>query len=195
MARRRDVRIDGAVVVAVRELLTEVGYGQLTMELVARRASTSKPALRRRWPSLRHIVIDAMADARAGVVEPDRGCVVCDLTEHLDALSAAMDDAAMGRVLPALVADLADDPELRDEFLTRFWAPRRAACLTTIQKATDRGQLRASLDPELIIDALAGPLLMRHLFGHARDDRDTRRHLLHILLTGLAPEGVRHDCR
>jgi AcrR family transcriptional regulator len=192
MARRRDERVDIAVLAAVRQLLAEVGYARLTMEALAARAGTSKPAIRRRWISLRHVVVDAMADAQAGVVKPNTGCLTCDLIEHLEALDEALEDASMGLVLPQLIADLADDPGLRADFLDRFWAPRRAACLTTLRLGLERGQLREGLDTELVIDAVAGPLLLRHLFGHAGTDRDTHRRLIDTLLSGLAPAGAHH---
>lgn len=78
-------------------------------------------------------------------------------------------------MLPALVADLADDPELRARFLERFWQPRREACLVSLRAAMERGEVRRDVDPELVIDVVAGPLVLRHLFGHARLDGDWPR--------------------
>ncbi|MFD7662394.1 TetR/AcrR family transcriptional regulator [Streptomyces sp. NPDC059788] len=167
MARRRDERIDHAVPAAVTELLREVGYRGLTMEAIAKRAGTTKPAVRRRWESQQHLVVEVMAQARVGVVEIDTGCTHCDLVGHLEALRAAMDDPALGQVLPALVADLADDPELRERFLTDFWAPRRKACVASLRKGQERGDLRPGLDVDLVLDLFAAPIVFRALFGHS----------------------------
>lgn len=156
MPRPRDERVSAAVLDAVRDLMAENGYSRLTLQGVADRAGTTTPAVRRRWPSLRHLVVDALAEERAGVVEPDAGCVACDLSAHVEALGAALGGADTGRVLPALVADLADDPELRARFLERFWQPRREACLVSLRAAMERGEVRRDVDPALVIDVVAG---------------------------------------
>ncbi|WP_224391155.1 TetR-like C-terminal domain-containing protein [Pseudonocardia sp. ICBG1293] len=189
MPRPRDERVSAAVLAAVRDLMAENSYTRLTLQGVADRAGTTTPAVRRRWPSLRHLVVDALAEERAGVVEPDTGCVACDLTAHVEALGAALGDADTGRVLPALVADLADDPELRSRFLERFWQPRREACLVSLRAAVERGEVRRDVDPELVIDAVAGPLVLRHLFGHAPLGGGLAPQLVDLLLAGLATGG------
>lgn len=189
MPRPRDERVSAAVLDAVRDLMAENGYSRLTLQGVADRAGTTTPAVRRRWPSLRHLVVDALAEERAGVVEPDAGCVACDLSAHVEALGAALGGADTGRVLPALVADLADDPELRARFLERFWQPRREACLVSLRAAMERGEVRRDVDPELVIDVVAGPLVLRHLFGHARLDGGLAPQLVDLVLAGLGTRG------
>ncbi len=185
MARQRDEKIDRAVLAAVTALLREVGYSGLTMEAIARRAGTTKPAIRRRWQSRRHLVVDALAEDRIGVVEVDTGCTRCDLAAHLQGLQSAMVDPALGRVLPALVADLADDPELRERFLAVVWEPRRTACVASLDKARARGDLDRELDTDLVLDLFAAPIVFRALFGH----RDLPAHfpsdVAHAVLSGV----------
>ncbi|WP_063762949.1 TetR/AcrR family transcriptional regulator [Streptomyces rimosus] len=184
MARRRDERIDHAVLAATIELVREVGYRNLTMEAIARRAGTTKPAIRRRWESQKHLVVEAMAQDRAGVVEIDTGCTHCDIVGHLEALRAAMDDPALGHVLPALVADLADDPELRERFLTAFWEPRREACTVSLRTAQERGDLRPGLDIDLVMDLFAAPIVFRALFGHSGLGPEFPEDVVCAVLTG-----------
>ncbi|GLY80222.1 TetR/AcrR family transcriptional regulator [Actinoallomurus iriomotensis] len=188
MARPRDERIDHAVLAATSALLREVGYSALTMEAIAQRAGTTKPAIRRRWKSQRHLVVEAMADDRIGVVEVDTGCTHCDIVGHLEALQAAMADPALGHVLPALVADLADDPELRGAFLDAVWRPRREACIASLSKGRERGDLRPGLDVDLVMDLFAAPIVFRALFGHrgleARFPEDVARTVLSGVGTG-----------
>ncbi|ATE54834.1 MULTISPECIES: TetR/AcrR family transcriptional regulator [Actinosynnema] len=186
MARRRDERIDEAVLAAVGELLREVGYRGLTMEAVARRAGTTKPAIRRRWPGQRHLVLAALAAERVGVApELDTGCWHCDVVEHLEALRAGLDDPALARVLPALVADLADDPDLRREFLEAVWEPRRQACLVSLRRATLRGQLRPGRDADLVLDLFAAPVVLRALFGHRELTASFVREVVDVVGAGL----------
>ncbi|MFD8091178.1 TetR/AcrR family transcriptional regulator [Streptomyces malaysiensis] len=193
MARRRDERIDHAVLAAVRELVREIGYPALTMEAIAQRADTTKPAIRRRWKSQKHLVVEAMARDRAGVVEMDTGCTHCDIVGHLEALRVAMDDPVLGHVLPALVADLADDPELRETFLTAVWAPRREACEASLRKGVARGDLRPGLDVDLVLDLFAAPVVFRALFGHSGLGPDFPADVAHAVLSGVGTGGE-HRC-
>ncbi|WP_050502616.1 TetR/AcrR family transcriptional regulator [Streptomyces monomycini] len=195
MARRRDERIDRAVLAATAELVREVGYPGLTMEAIAQRAGTTKPAIRRRWASQKHLVVEAMAEDRIGVVEIDTGCTHCDLVGHLEALRGAMDDPAFGHVLPGLVADLADDPELRERFLTEFWAPRREACVASLRRGQARGDLRPGLDVDLVLDLFAAPVVFRSLFGHSGLGPEFPEDVVGALLSGVGTgTGGGRDC-
>lgn len=186
MARQRDERIDHAVLVAVCELVRESGYPALTMEAIAQRAGTTKPAIRRRWKSQKHVVVAALAEARTGVAEFDTGCTCCDLAGHLDALRIGLEDPVFGRVLPALSVDLADDPELREDFLTTFWAPRREACAASLRKAEERGDLRPGQDVDLLLDLFAAPVVFRALFGHQELTREFVLEVVRALLSGVS---------
>lgn len=190
MARPRDERIDHAVLAATSALLREVGYSALTMEAIAQRAGTTKPAIRRRWKSTRHLAVAAMAEDRAGVVEVDTGCTHCDIVTHLEALQAVMADPATGQVLPALVADLADDPELHGAFLDAVWAPRREACIASLAKGRERGDLRPGLDADLVLDLFAAPIVFRAFFGHRSLGPRFADDVARAVLSGVGTEGT-----
>ncbi|MGW7349883.1 TetR/AcrR family transcriptional regulator [Streptomyces sp. NPDC054784] len=185
MARQRDERIDHAVLAAVTALLREVGYSALTMEAIAQRAGTTKPAIRRRWRTQRHLVVAAMAEERIGVVDVDTGCTHCDIVEHLDALRTGLADPALAHVLPALIADLADDPELRATFLDVVWEPRREACHASLEKGRARGDLRTGVDPETVLDLFAAPVFFRVLFGHRPAGPDFPDEVTRAVLGGV----------
>ena len=58
--RPRDPQIDAAVLKATIEVLDESGYGGFTLEDVARRAGTTKPAIYRRWGNRQRLMLDAL---------------------------------------------------------------------------------------------------------------------------------------
>ncbi|AJY47831.1 TetR/AcrR family transcriptional regulator [Martelella endophytica] len=58
--RRRGEALEAAILVAAWETLIEQGYGNLTMEAVARRAGTSRPVIYRRWPNRAELAVAAM---------------------------------------------------------------------------------------------------------------------------------------
>ena len=66
IGRPRDPRIDSAVLDATVELLGETDYASLSVDAIARRAGTSKPAIYRRWPSKAHLVHEAVFPVTRG---------------------------------------------------------------------------------------------------------------------------------
>src|SRR5690242_11192362 len=69
--RPRDTRIDETVPRVVIEILNEVGYRGLTLEEVAARAGTSKPALRRRWRTRQQLILGSLGQAIGTSPTPD----------------------------------------------------------------------------------------------------------------------------
>ncbi|PRX09100.1 UNVERIFIED_ORG: TetR family transcriptional regulator [Martelella mediterranea] len=58
--RRRGEALEAAILEAAWDALMEAGYAALTMEVVARRAGTSRPVLYRRWPNVAELTVAAM---------------------------------------------------------------------------------------------------------------------------------------
>ncbi|PSJ25789.1 TetR family transcriptional regulator [Streptosporangium nondiastaticum] len=184
--RPRDSRIDAAVPAAVMELLNESGYGNLTLEAVAARAGTSKPALRRRWQSRQHLVVDALVTTMGTAPTPDTGCTHCDLIAGIGTLSQAFGTTLGRRVLPALVADLADQPELDALFLERFFHPRRASTAEALRRGIRRGDIRPDADIDLLLDMLASSTYYRVLFGHLPVTAALAEDVVEVVLKGVA---------
>jgi AcrR family transcriptional regulator len=124
--RPRNPEIDAAVLRATLAVLDELGYGRLTLEEVARRAGTTKPAIYRRWRSRQRLVLAALGRRLGGAEAPDTGCTLCDLDECLKVFVAAFRRMPPD-VLGPLFADCTDDPELRAAFMTTLFEPPRAA--------------------------------------------------------------------
>jgi AcrR family transcriptional regulator len=186
MARPRDDSITEAVVDATRQLCGEIGYRNLTMEALAARAGTTKPAIRRRWPSLRHVVVDAMTRDNVSMAVPDNGSTRSDLIVLVEELRVSMGDVMLGRILPALVVDLSDDGDLRRRFLDSVWRPRRERADRILRRGVERGELRADLDFELAQDLLAATVIYRFLFAHADLDPALSEHIVDYVLRGIA---------
>lgn len=167
VGRPRDSALDTAILEATRELLAESGYSGLTMEAVAGRAGTTKPAIRRRWPSRQRLVVASLTETMGNAPTPDTGCTHCDLILGIETLSHAFGGDFGRRTLPALVADLADDPELDLLFAETFFHPRRASTEAALLRGIERGDIRPDADLDLLLDLLGATTYHRVLFGHA----------------------------
>jgi len=66
-----------------------------------------------------------------------------------------------------LVTGIHGETKLQRMFLERYVMPRRLMQRRFIRKAIASRELKRGTDPELLIDALNGPLFFRWLQGHA----------------------------
>ena len=93
LGRPRDPRIDDAVLRATVELLGETGYADLSVDAIAERAGTSKPAIYRRWPSKAHLVHEAVFPIAEATELPDTGSLAGDVREMVRRTTARADHA------------------------------------------------------------------------------------------------------
>jgi AcrR family transcriptional regulator len=187
VGRPRDRQIDAAVVDATLVVLDEVGYGRLTLEEVARRAGTTKPAIYRRWSGRQRLVLAALSRRLGEARAPDTGCTLCDLDECLKVFVAAFRRMPPG-VIGSLYADCAGDRELRAAFMTALFEPPRAAVRQTLEQAHARGDLREDVDLGLILDLIASFIHYRALFGHASTSNVEIERAVEALLQGIATD-------
>jgi AcrR family transcriptional regulator len=185
--RPRDPQIDAAVLDATLAALDETGYGGLTLEAVARRAGTTKPAIYRRWPGREQLVLAALALRLGEARAPDTGCTLCDLDECLKVFVAAFRRIPPGVIGP-LFADCAADPGLRARFMATLFDPPRAAVRETLDRARARGDLREDADRDVILDLIGSLIHYRVLFGHASTTDAEIERVVDALLRGIATD-------
>src|SRR5262245_503118 len=154
---------------AVLEELGEVGYGAFTIEGVAARAGVGKSTIYRHWGGKYELVTDAFQTLKAQAVVPETGTVRERVTSLLEQIIALVAESTYSTCMPALIDAAERDPRMR-EFHIRFSADRRRGLVDLLQEGVDSGELPASSNPDLLADALVGPIVMRRLFmGSACD--------------------------
>ena len=105
---------------ATVELLAETGYAALSVDAIARRAGTSKPAIYRRWPSKAHLVHEAVFPISDATELPDTGTLLGDVREMVRRTVDVLTTPAARAALPGLVGEMAADPTLHAALLERF---------------------------------------------------------------------------
>ena len=160
--RPRDARHDQAILDATLGILLEQGYRGVTIEGVAARAGVGRPTIYRRWPSKPAVVVAALVQSdRLALPAPDTGSLRNDLIAVQRHQVERMNSPDARRVTAGLIADLADDPELADTYVSQFLAPRRATVWDVLSRGVERGELDADVDFACFYDLLDGPLFMR----------------------------------
>lgn len=183
--RPRDQRIDDAVIAATLAILDAEGYGGVSLEAVARRANTSRPAIYRRYRGRAPLVLAAISDRLAVPTPPDTGCTLCDMGESFNVFLAAYRTIRLD-VLTALYADCAQDAGLRTRYIDTIVTPARCAVGSTLDRAIARGDLRADIDRDLLLDMVASLVQYRAMFGieHLSDEQAVKA--IETLLKGAA---------
>jgi AcrR family transcriptional regulator len=164
--RPRNPRIDREVVSAVLKTLRQGGYRAVTLEGIARRVKRARTSLYRRWPSKRHLVAYSVLSELGARPAADTGTLRRDLRAAVATLQRAF-AGPLRLALPGLVADMAHDVELADIIRREVLETLRSSMRAAFARASKRGEVRAGLEIELLLDMLTGPFYYRALFRHA----------------------------
>lgn len=156
IGRPRDRRIDSAVLDATVDLLGETGYPSLSVDAIAKRAGTSKPAIYRRWPSKAHLVHEAVFPLNESTELPDTGTLLGDVREMMRRTVDVLTTPAARAALPGLVGETAADPTLHAALLERFAHVLSRGLTDWLATAVARGEVRADVEAADVVDAIAG---------------------------------------
>ena len=149
-------RIEGVAL----ELVTEIGYDQLTLDAVSARARVSKASIYRRWGD-KSALVDAAIDGAADdtLALPDTGSVVGDLAA-LCATPGFFDIDKAG-VVCGLATALHRDPDRHDGVRERLVHDGTKHVHAILGRAVERGELGADTDVELLSSVVPAMVLFR----------------------------------
>jgi AcrR family transcriptional regulator len=160
LGRPRDPRIDESVLGATVELLGISGYADLSVDAIAKRAGTSKPAIYRRWPSKAHLVHEAVFPISEATELPDTGSLEGDVREMVRRSTGVLTTPAARAAMPGLLAEMATDPSLHAKLLSRFGDVTSRGMTDRLEGAVNRGEARPDVTAVDLVDAIAGMALM-----------------------------------
>ncbi|MGE2718945.1 helix-turn-helix domain-containing protein [Mycolicibacterium celeriflavum] len=151
---RRDPSIDADVLAATRRLLTERGYANTTIDLIATTANVSRPAVYRRWRSKAHLVHEALFPDLGQ--EPPADDFVDEITRLCRGALAMYADPAVREAIPGLLNDLRSDRGMRRVLSDRLEATARSQLGEHVAAAVASGVARKGVSADTIMDVIAG---------------------------------------
>lgn len=184
VGRPRSERAHRAILRATLELLAEQGYEGLAMESIAERAGVGKATVYRRWKNKAEVLTAAVEGFVSENTLPDTGSIEEDLL-HLMRRAVANYQGLPGRIMPGLIAGMAQDPALAHVVRTSFLAQRQAALRTVLVRGIRRGELREDFDLDLALDLLGGGILVRLLINGGAIDEQLARGTVEVVLRGI----------
>jgi AcrR family transcriptional regulator len=193
--RKRDPARDGDILDATLEVLAEVGYAGLTMDLVAARARAGKATVYRRWPSKAELIVDAVARMKRGQVDlehlPDTGTLRGDLLGLYRPQPTAEGERRL-KIMAGLTSLISHDQAFADAANAAVVQPWADAHLIFLRRAVDRGEIPASADIETLSQVIPSMAAYRALIQRKPFSREFLVGLVDGVLlpaVGLAPAG------
>jgi AcrR family transcriptional regulator len=179
-----------AILKAAYHLLKDQEHEGVSTSQLASNAGVSTATLYRWWPTKEAVLLEAFFEA-AGEMLPFRQdkSPLARLRKHV-VEAARFLKSEHGRAMARLIMAIQEDDELRRGFLQIYYLPRRAAAHAVIQEAIQAGELPSDTDPEILIDALYGPLYARLLLGHAPPDEKFAEKISDLLIKAQQ----KHSC-
>jgi AcrR family transcriptional regulator len=161
--RRDPSTTTAAILGAALELGEKQGFEGLTVEGISARSGIAKTTIYRRWQNVGAIVMDAF------LAEVTRLAPIQTRATARESLSASMRLLArayrgrLGKILRSLLGRAQADENLREAVRNRWVEPRRQVAREIVRNGIESGELRAGLDPDVVLDALYGPFYHRLL--------------------------------
>ncbi|NEQ70847.1 MAG: TetR/AcrR family transcriptional regulator [Symploca sp. SIO2D2] len=182
--RPRSIQAHQAILRATLELLGEVGFEAMSLEAIATRAGVGKTTIYRRYNSKEELVADAIERMRQDVVIPDTGNLWRDIDELVEN-AAQITLTPLGRQTVAMIISSASsNSQFAQIYWNKYLQPRREAFAVVLERAKQRDEIQAELDPGLVFDIMSGIMLYALIFPPKIESwQEYVRRTLHLLLS------------
>jgi AcrR family transcriptional regulator len=174
--RPLDESVDVAILQAAMRLLHEQGYARMSIAGVAEEAGVGRPAIYRRYSDKADLVSAAIAHMRTQIPAPDTGSTYEDLVAHLERARRIYDMSLAG----TLLVEQDKHPELLERFRERMLLPHRDQVVAALRRGQERGDVRADLDMNIVVQALMGAFL-HHALTEGRPQRGWAQRVVEAL--------------
>jgi AcrR family transcriptional regulator len=187
--RPRSREAHKAVLEATLRLMATTSFSNLTLEAIAAESKVAKTTIYRWWPGKDELVTEALQVSLLEIEEPDTGSLRGDLSALLMQTGGIVGKS--GLHLARLMAELAENPPMFRATRDSMIEPRRAVQRAVLQRAIDRGEIRADVDVDLAIELVIGAIQYRALYLGATPAKEDVERLVELAINGLGAERER----
>lgn len=181
----RSERIGLAVMDATIALLMEGGAEAVSFEKIASAAEVNRTTLYRRWGSKARLLTWVLLQYQhEHIPEPDTGSLEKDLVVLAHALATEM-AGPIGPMFASLMTTDANKDEAVVEALLEFWQERDRRAGRILERAKERGELKAGLDEDLLLQLIFGTSHFRSLRDRKIPTRKSIEKLVQHVLSGF----------
>lgn len=142
--------------------MLEVGYAELTIEAVARRAGVGKATIYRWWKTKGELVLEAAGEEIAIGTVPDTGDSRADMDVAIGQLIETFTRPLASIVIFAAITTGGSDPKMAQIFRDRYVYPWRMSAFQALERGRARGEVSAE-DLHFLLDVIVGTVFQRTL--------------------------------
>lgn len=150
---------------AALDVLSEVGYGGLTIEAVSARAGVGKSTVYRHWCGKLELVEEAVRNLKPAAAWPTTGTVRERVVIVLEQMAQAMAGSTWSNCLPAIIEAAERDVEVMT-IHRRLATERRELLVDLLAEGVASGEVPADANLGVLAECLVGPILLRRLLLH-----------------------------
>ncbi|MER3495196.1 MAG: TetR family transcriptional regulator [Mastigocladus sp. ERB_26_2] len=162
--RPRSHQSHQAILQATLDLLAQVGYDRLSIDMIAAHAGVGKTTIYRRYRSKEELVADAIESIREEIKIPYTGTVWGDLDSIIEnAVQTSL--TPIGRqILAMIISAASSNPKFAQVYWQKYLQPRRAGFHIVIERAKARQEIQTDIDSDLVFDLISGIMLYAMVF-------------------------------
>lgn len=192
--RPRSEKSRQAIIQATISLMETMGYENLKIVDIARKAGVGKQTIYRWWHSKAELVIEAVLEETATHIGvPDTGSIGGDLRELLRNSCHRLCHTSSGTILAGLLMAGRKDALTLAVFRERFIESRRDVIRGLFKKHQNSQEIKAGINIELILDLIFGSMWYRLLVEHAPLDESFANELVDHILLLILPRNFSDD--
>jgi AcrR family transcriptional regulator len=148
-------------------------------------SAVNKTSIYRRWPSKAELVRDALSEAMTHANEPpNTGTLRGDLIE-LAKIVATFIQSPVGKSILQIMLSEGSDPELRAMARSAYGQSSSSGPWIVLKRATERGELKTSIDPSRALLTLAGAIMHRVLVEQVEVTDAVLGQMVDVILYGV----------
>lgn len=173
MARPRSARAHDSVLHAALQLFSERGIDATSMDAIADTSGVSKATIYKHWPDKEALCLEVMSHVHCAEPESlhvDSGDIRTDLLAILSQRPAERFAEWKAKLMPHMMAYAARNPAFAKTWQSRFFEPPRVELRRVLERAIERGELPSSLNIELALALLLGPMVYTSLLKRMNKD-------------------------
>jgi len=154
-----------AILDATRRLMTHTSVRDLSIEAIAKKAEVGKTTIYRWWPNKVAVVIEAFAEQLdMHMLTAGNESASDNLVRQLERLVRQL-RGKNGRIIADLLAEAQSDAKVLEQFNHFYMNSRRASVQQTIIQGQKNGEFSETLNTDLAVDMVLGPIVLRLMSG------------------------------
>lgn len=188
--RPQNKDINQKAIQATLKIIEEHGIKSVSLDEVAIKAGTSRPAIYRRWKNKEELIAEAIESQRPDFPAPDTGSLYGDLNQTIENFMKQYGSLLGRQAILEIFGKASRDDAVAKMWVSKYGVPRVLNFQVIFTRAIARGELDSGTDIETIMLILSSVLLQQCLLSNSAADLSFGRTINDVVKLFLAHFGA-----